>query len=84
MNDTYSKDAVFHDPVVRCDSCQTLLLVSELHKIGQCSRCSNTRVRNLRGILTEPDCRTLLEWKAEGKIAADFVALFVAEEGGAA
>jgi len=81
MSEKYSKDGPFNDPVVRCDACQILLLMAELKKTGQCSKCSNTRVRNLRGTLTEQDCQTLLDWKAEGKIDPDFVALFI-EVGG--
>ena len=77
----YKKDGPFMDPVVRCDSCQSLLLMSELKTAGQCSRCSNTRVRNLRGVLTEGDCQTLIIWRNEGKVDPDFVALFVSEGG---
>ena len=77
----YVKDGPFMDPVVRCDSCQTLLLMAELKNVGQCYRCSNTRVRNLRGTLTQEDCQTLLIWRNEGKIDPDFVALFVKEGG---
>jgi len=35
------------DPVYRCDSCQELLLLSTLHKLGSCSKCGNKRVRNV-------------------------------------
>jgi hypothetical protein len=75
----YSKDAPFNDPVVRCDACQTLLLMAEVHQIGQCSRCSGTKVRNLRGTLTVPDCETLIAWRDAGTIDPEFVKLFIAE-----
>lgn len=75
----YTKDGPFTDPVVRCDSCQTLLLVVELKKDGQCSRCGNTKVRNLRGTLPTQDCETLIVWRNGGQIDPDFVALFVKE-----
>lgn len=35
------------DPVLRCDSCQKLLLTKELTKLGVCDKCGNRRVRNL-------------------------------------
>lgn len=76
---TYSKDGPFNDPVVRCDSCQTLLLVKILKEDGQCLRCSNTKVRNLRGTLIVEDCETLISWRNSGLIDPDFVALFVKE-----
>ena len=79
----YSKDGPFTDPVVRCDSCQTLLLVEELVKDGQCSRCGNTKVRNLRGTLTRQDCETLIAFRNGGQVDPDFVALFVKEGGDA-
>ena len=83
MPEKYSKDGPFMDPVVRCDSCQTLLLVAELKEAGACMRCANTRVRNLRGVLISEDCQTLIDWRDEGKIDPDFVALFVSERGNA-
>lgn len=42
----YSKDGPFKDPVVRCDSCHKLLLVSKLKEDGRCM-CGNRKVRNL-------------------------------------
>ena len=49
----YHKDAPFTDPIVRCDSCQTLLDREELCKDGMCKVCSNTRVRNVRTLSDE-------------------------------
>jgi hypothetical protein len=43
----YSKDAPFEDPVVRCDSCQTLLLVTVLRDLGRCGKCGSHKVRNV-------------------------------------
>ena len=76
---TYSKDGPFNDPVVRCDSCQTLLLVKILKEDGQCLRCGNTKVRNLRGRLIVKDCETLISWRNAGIVDPEFVALFVVE-----
>jgi len=44
----YSKDGPFQEPVVRCDSCNKLVLVVDLKKIGCCPECGNTRVRNTK------------------------------------
>ena len=40
----YDKDAPFADPVVRCDSCNRLILTDQLHKNGLCI-CGNKKVR---------------------------------------
>jgi hypothetical protein len=56
----YSKDAPFEDPVVRCDSCQRLLLVSKLKEFGACL-CGNTKVRNVRGF-NDAEQAKMEEW----------------------
>lgn len=71
----YSKDGPFNDPVVRCDSCQALLLRTELHQHGMCKHCGNTRVRNLR-TMNEGDWALLETWAETGKIDPDFLKLF--------
>ena len=78
---TYSKDGPFNDPVVRCDSCQRLLLVKALKEAGACEKCGNTKVRNLRGTLMQDDCETLISWRNAGIVDPEFVALFVREGG---
>lgn len=35
------------DPVYRCDSCQKLMQLETLHKVGSCSNCGNRRIRNV-------------------------------------
>lgn len=35
------------DPIYRCDSCQTLVSLDDLHKHGSCTKCGNRRVRNV-------------------------------------
>ena len=35
------------EPVFRCDSCQELLLYTEIKKLGSCSKCGNKRMRNV-------------------------------------
>ena len=79
MTEKYGKDAPFSDPVVICDSCQTLLLVAELNRLGMCEKCGNTRVRNLR-ILTDEDQKTLEAWRAEGKVDQEFLDIFAPAE----
>ena len=39
----YSKDKEFREPVLRCDQCQALLLLTDLHKRGMCIHCGSTR-----------------------------------------
>ena len=71
----YSKDGPFNEPVVRCDSCQALLLRLELHKEGMCKHCSNTRVRNIRAP-SEGDMALVKTWAETGKIDSDWLQLF--------
>jgi len=51
----------FLDPVLRCDSCQTLLKRETLHKIGSCSKCGNKRMRNLT-VFDEDERDQMLDW----------------------
>lgn len=69
----YSKDAPFTDPVVRCDSCQELILREKLCKLGMCPKCGNRRVRNV--MVMSPD-----EWeKVKGwDLDPDWLAIFEA------
>lgn len=71
----YSKDGPFNDPVVRCDSCQTLLLRADIQTHGMCKHCGHTRVRNLRS-MSEGDWARLQAWVEAGKIDADFLKVF--------
>jgi hypothetical protein len=71
----YSKDGPFNDPVVICDSCQELLLRSEVHAHGMCKHCGNTRVRNVR-VLSEENMVIAQGWAQEGKIDPDWLELF--------
>ena len=43
----YSKDAPFTDPVVRCDSCNKLVLRTTAQKHGFCNHCGNRKVRQI-------------------------------------
>jgi len=58
------------EPVLRCDSCQELLLRTTLHKIGSCTNCGNKRVRNVT-IFNENERDQMLEWGLK-----DFVSEF--------
>lgn len=71
----YSKDGDFHEPVVICDKCAKLLLLSDLHKIGKCVHCGNTRVRNVM-VLNDENMAIAKAWADEGKIDPDWLKLF--------
>ncbi len=49
----------FSDPVVRCDSCQAVVKLALLKKIGACSHCGNKRVRNVT--VFNEEARALME-----------------------
>lgn len=64
------------DPVFRCDSCQALVLLKTIHKIGCCQACGNKRVRNVT-IFNEDEHAQMKAWGLD-----DFLAEFegVADE----
>lgn len=66
----YESDAPFHDPVVRCDSCQRILMVSKLREMGGCI-CGSRKVRNLKGF-DDKEQALMIEWE----IDPAFLALF--------
>ena len=49
------------DPVLRCDSCQALVKVTTLHKLGSCNKCGNRRMRSLT-VLSEKERNKLAAW----------------------
>lgn len=67
----YHKDGPFIEPVVRCDSCNKLVMVKTLRDAGVCPFCSNTKVRNVRTISSEE-----IEWAKEKGIDPEWIALF--------
>jgi predicted RNA-binding Zn-ribbon protein involved in translation (DUF1610 family) len=73
----YSKDGPFNDPVVRCDACQAMLFVAELHQHGMCGNCGNTRVRNVRTMSGE-EMTQAKAWVEAGKLDGDWLKLFEA------
>ena len=73
----YSKDGPFNEPVVICDSCARMLLRVEVQRVGMCSHCGNTRMRNVR-VLSEENMKIAQEWASEGKIDPDWLKLFEA------
>lgn len=70
MATKYSKDGAFTDPVVRCDSCQRIIMVAKLKEMGACF-CGSRKVKNLRGF-TDAEERQMRAWG----IDPDFLALF--------
>ena len=71
----YSKDGEFKEPVVICDKCGKVILVSDLHKNGMCGNCGNTRVRNVM-VLNDENMATVKKWAEEGKIDPEWLTLF--------
>lgn len=68
--DKYDKDAEFADPVVRCDSCNAVILVETIKKLGMC-KCGNRRIRNVQ-MLNGEELTQLKNWGVD----PDFLALF--------
>ena len=49
------------DPVLRCDSCQELVKIAVLHKLGVCPKCGNKRMRSLT-VLSADEKKKLVSW----------------------
>jgi len=69
----YDKDAPFADPVLRCDSCSSIVLSVDLKKYGRCPDCGNRKVRNLQ-VFSEKEHETMLEWSVDPEFLAQFEA----------
>lgn len=59
----YESDGPFQDPVVRCDSCQRIILVTKLREMGNCI-CGARKVRNLKGY-NEKEEALMKEWEVD-------------------
>ena len=71
----YDKDAAFEDPVLRCDSCSSILLASDLREKGRCRECGNRKVRNLQ-VFNEEERQQMIDWNIDPK----FIELFEVTE----
>lgn len=52
------------DPVLRCDSCNKIIELKAIHKLGVCSHCGNKRVRSLT-IFDETERDQIKAWGYE-------------------
>lgn len=75
----YPVDGPFKEPVLRCDSCSSLVLASTLREVGMCPRCGNTRVRNAR-TMNDDDMAKAKEWVSQGLLDPDWLHLFTGKE----
>ena len=67
----YGKEAPFADPVVRCDSCNNLVFVDKLKKLGVCPHCGNRKVREVRHL-----SQSEIDVLKGSDIDPDFISLF--------
>lgn len=49
------------DPVLRCDSCQALIKLETIHKLGSCDKCGNKRVRNVN-VFNDEERKQIEAW----------------------
>ena len=75
MNYDTKEMSDFNDPIIRCESCQELLLRATVSEIGCCSRCGNRRVKNVN-ILQPDEMEKLKKWKVD----PEFIVLFEERE----
>lgn len=69
--DKYDKDGPFNDPIVRCASCQKIILRETIRDAGMCPVCGNRRVTNVL-LLSEEEMANL----KTRNIDPDFLELF--------
>ena len=75
MDTNEQENKGFSDPVLRCDSCNKLILTKDVHKIGTCPRCGNRRVREVRNY-NDDDLPILKSWLASNDIDQAFLDQF--------
>ena len=80
IKEFYSKDGAFNEPVLICDSCTKVVLKTDLHRLGMCPHCGNTRVRNVR-TLNDENLLRVNKWVEEGKVDPDWLKLFEEDKG---
>ena len=66
----YDPDGPFVDPVVRCQSCQSLILRKVIQSVGSCPKCGHRRMGNVLNITGEE-----IEGLKEKGIDPDWIAL---------
>lgn len=62
----YHKEGPFMDPVVRCDSCKRLLLLTQLRLDGRCG-CGVRKVRNVGNLSIFEWLKTRYWWRCDPK-----------------
>jgi hypothetical protein len=67
----YSKDGPFIDPVVRCDSCNKIILMERLHKTGLCE-CGNRKVRAMLAFNLREYLKMRFWWKIDPEYLKTF------------
>tara|TARA_R110002126_G_scaffold129550_1_gene272407 strand:- start:171 stop:464 length:294 start_codon:yes stop_codon:yes gene_type:complete len=75
IHEKYSKDGAFTDPVVMCDSCTDVILMTDLKLAGMCPYCGNKRVR-VALTLTDEHQAKVRQWLLEGKVDPEWFELF--------
>lgn len=73
----YGKDGPFSDPVVRCDKCHKIVLISYLKENGSCSNCGNKRITNLLGFSILEYLKMRFIWKVD----PEFLKVFTSKKG---
>jgi predicted RNA-binding Zn-ribbon protein involved in translation (DUF1610 family) len=71
----YSLDGPFNDPVVRCDSCNKLVLTENIRRFGKCPECGRNKFWNLRSFSSKERA-----WMIEKDVDPDFLTLFEPKE----
>lgn len=67
----YDSRGEFQDPVLRCHRCATLLLRSEIERLGMCHKCGSKKMANVL-IMTNDEHDQLLKWEIDPAFLAVF------------
>ena len=67
----YSDSGPFNDPVLRCDSCNKLVLQRTILQIGKCPHCGRAKFWKLRTFTSQE-----LAWMKDQDVDPEFLKLF--------
>jgi predicted RNA-binding Zn-ribbon protein involved in translation (DUF1610 family) len=67
----YGIDGDFRDPAIRCYTCNKVVLMENVYKIGRCPHCGNRKWSRLVSVNDEEKA-----WLSGKGVDPDFLALF--------
>jgi rRNA maturation endonuclease Nob1 len=60
----YDSRGEFEDPVMRCHRCATILLKTEIERLGMCHKCGSKKMTNVL-VMSEEERQQLIKWEID-------------------